>query len=245
MKVALIQMQVASSPAENLQTARTHLKDAAAGGADIAVLPEMFCCPYETPNFPRFAQKEGGEIWQALSDMAKENGLYLVAGSVPEDDGGKTYNTSYVFDPEGKCIAKHRKVHLFDIDVKGGQRFMESETLTAGDSLTTFDTPWGKMGLCICYDIRFPEWMRLMALEGAKAVFIPAAFNMTTGPAHWELSFRARALDNQIYLFGWRPRKGHGGILSFLGTLYRHKPLGRSHGTIRRNRRHPLCPRGF
>lgn len=112
MKVALIQMQVASSPAENLQTARTHLKDAAAGGADIAVLPEMFCCPYETPNFPRFAQKEGGEIWQALSDMAKENGLYLVAGSVPEDDGGKTYNTSYVFDPEGKCIAKHRKVHL-------------------------------------------------------------------------------------------------------------------------------------
>lgn len=193
MKVALIQMQVASSPAENLQTARTHLKDAAAGGADIAVLPEMFCCPYETPNFPRFAQKEGGEIWQALSDMAKENGLYLVAGSVPEDDGGKTYNTSYVFDPEGKCIAKHRKVHLFDIDVKGGQRFMESETLTAGDSLTTFDTPWGKMGLCICYDIRFPEWMRLMALEGAKAVFIPAAFNMTTGPAHWELSFRARA----------------------------------------------------
>lgn len=207
MKVALIQMQVASSPGENLQTARAHLKDAAAGGADIAVLPEMFCCPYETPNFPRFAQKEGGEIWQALSDMAKENSLYLVAGSVPEDDGGKTYNTSYVFDPEGKCIAKHRKVHLFDIDVKGGQRFMESETLTAGDSLTTFDTPWGKMGLCICYDIRFPEWMRLMALEGAKAVFIPAAFNMTTGPAHWELSFRARALDNQIYLFGCAPAR--------------------------------------
>lgn len=84
---------------------------------------------------------------------------------------------------------------------------MESETLTAGDSLTTFDTPWGKMGLCICYDIRFPEWMRLMALEGAKAVFIPAAFNMTTGPAHWELSFRARALDNQIYLFGCAPAR--------------------------------------
>ena len=90
MKVALIQMQVASSPGENLQTARTHLKDAAAGGADIAVLPEMFCCPYETPNFPRFAQKEGGEIWQTLSDMAKENSLYLVAGSVPEDDNGNT-----------------------------------------------------------------------------------------------------------------------------------------------------------
>lgn len=157
MKVALIQMQVASSPAENLQTARTHLKDAAAGGADIAVLPEMFCCPYETPNFPRFAQKEGGEIWQALSDMAKENGLYLVAGSVPEDDGGKTYNTSYVFDPEGKCIAKHRKVHLFDIDVKGGQRFMESETLTAGDSLTTFDTPWGKWGCASATTFVFPN----------------------------------------------------------------------------------------
>ena len=112
MKVALIQMQVASSPAENLQTARVHLKDAAAGGADIAVLPEMFCCPYETPNFPRFAQKEGGEIWQALSDMAKENNLYLVAGSVPEDDGGKTTHLMYSTRKASASLSTGKSIFL-------------------------------------------------------------------------------------------------------------------------------------
>ena len=99
-------------------------------------------------------------------------------------------------------IAKHRKMHLFDIDVKGGQTFRESATLTAGDTVTVFDTEFGKMGLCICFDIRFPELGRLMALKGAKVIFVPAAFNETTGPAHWELNFRSRALDNQCWYVG-------------------------------------------
>ena len=94
----------------------------------------------------------------------------------------KVYNTAYVFDRSGKQIVKHRKVHLFDIDVKGGQRFKESDTLTAGNEVTTFETEFGTFGLCICYDFRFPELSRLMALRGAKAIFVPAAFNMTTGP---------------------------------------------------------------
>lgn len=207
MKIALIQMKVEDTPGKNLQTAGRYIAEAAKRGADLVMLPEMFCCPYETPNFPRFAEKEGGAFYQALASLAKENGIFLIAGSVPEEAEGKTYNTSYVFSPEGKGIAKHRKIHLFDIDVAGGQRFMESETLTAGNSPTTFQTPWGKMGLCICYDIRFPELSRLLALEGAKAIFIPAAFNMTTGPAHWELSFRARALDNQVYMAGCAPAR--------------------------------------
>ena len=99
---------------------------------------------------------------------------------------------------EGKQIGKHRKVHLFDIDVKGGQTFKESDTLTAGDSDTVFDTEFGKIGVMLCFDIRFPELSRMMVNDGAKVIFVPAAFNMTTGPAHWELSFRTRALDNQI-----------------------------------------------
>lgn len=207
MKIALIQMKVGATPKENLAHAAQLVKEAAQAGAELVSLPEMFCCPYETPNFPKFAEAEGGPFHQSLAALAKEAGVYLIAGSVPEDEEGKTYNTSYVFDPAGKCIAKHRKIHLFDINIAGGQKFMESETLTAGSRPTVFDTPWGKMGLCICYDIRFPELARLLALEGAKAIFIPAAFNMTTGPAHWELSFRARALDNQVYMAGCAPAR--------------------------------------
>ena len=103
-----------------------------------------------------------------LSRAAAENHLWVVGGSIPELDGGRVYNTSYVFAPDGRCAARHRKMHLFDIDVDGGQRFRESDTLTAGDDVTVFDTPWGKMGLCICFDLRFQELSRLMTLAGAQ-----------------------------------------------------------------------------
>ena len=103
---------------------------------------------------------------------------------MPELAEGRVYNTCYVFDPEGRCVAKHRKVHLFDIDISGGTRFMESETLAAGDRVTTFPTPWGIMGVCVCFDLRFEELAQLMALAGAQVIFVPAAFNRSTGPAH-------------------------------------------------------------
>lgn len=98
-------------------------------------------------------------------------------------------------------------MHLFDINVKNGQRFQESETLSAGNSVTTFDTEFGVFGLCVCYDFRFPELGRLMALNGAKVILVPAAFNMTTGPAHWELMFRSQALNNQVYAIGTAPTR--------------------------------------
>ena len=131
----------------------------------------------------------------------------LCGGSIAEREGERVYNTSYVFDPEGRQIAKHRKMHLFDIDVTGGQRFFESDTLTAGNSVTVFDTPFCRIGLCICYDFRFPELARLTVDAGAKVLLVPAAFNMTTGPAHWELLFRSRAVDNQIYTVGVAPAR--------------------------------------
>lgn len=123
----------------------------------------------------------------------------IVGGSIPEKEGDKIYNTSYVFSERGQLIAKHRKMHLFDISVEGGISFKESDVLTAGDSVTLFETEGVKFGLIICYDIRFPELSRKLVLEGAEAIIVPAAFNMTTGPAHWHLSARARALDNQVY----------------------------------------------
>ena len=208
MKVAAIQMPTVEDKTENIRTAGKYIEKIKTESPDFVVLPEMFCCPYQTENFPVYAEKEGGPSWQAMSDYARKYHIYLIAGSMPEaDDVGKVYNTAYIFDRDGKQIGKHRKAHLFDINVKNGQYFKESDTLTSGDHATVFDTEFGKMGVMICYDIRFPEFARTMVLDGARMIFVPAAFNMTTGPAHWELTFRARALDNQIYMLGCAPAR--------------------------------------
>lgn len=207
MKVALIQMQVEQGNDRNIEKACEHVREAGRQGADLVMLPEMFCCPYLSENFAVYAQREGGYNCRALSEAARQAGVYLVAGSMPEEAEGKIYNTAYVFGREGEKLAKHRKVHLFDIDVEGGQSFKESATLSAGNDVVLFDTEYGRMGLMICFDFRFPEMSRLMALAGAKAIFVPAAFNMTTGPAHWELLFRSRALDNQLYTIGTAPAR--------------------------------------
>ncbi len=207
MKLSLIQLKTAAAPEQNIARILPLLKQAKAKGADMAVLPEMCACPYENAAFVRYAMELDAPFLQELGAAAKELGLYLVAGSVPEKCKNKIYNTSVVFDSKGHRTAFHRKMHLFDINIEGGQYFMESDTFTPGEWLTTFPTPWGRFGLMICYDIRFPELARLLVLEGADAVIVPAAFNMTTGPAHWELSFRARALDNQIFMAGCAPAR--------------------------------------
>ena len=207
-EIAAIQMSTVADKMENVRTVKAYLEKIKDENPDFVILPEMFCCPYQTENFPIYAEKEGGPVWQQLSGYAKQYGIYLIGGSMPEKDAeGNVYNTSYIFDREGKQIGKHRKVHLFDIDIKGGQTFKESDTLTAGDSDTVFDTEFGKIGVMLCFDIRFPELSRMMVNDGAKVIFVPAAFNMTTGPAHWELSFRTRALDNQIYMVGCAPAR--------------------------------------
>ncbi len=212
MKLSLIQLKVAPSPEENLTKIKAMLKKAKAEGADLCVLPEMCCCPYENEAFVRYAMAIDDPFLTELAETAKELDIYLVAGSVPEKDQKNIYNTSFVYSPKGSCLARHRKVHLFDIDVEGGQYFMESDTFTAGNEVTSFQTPWGKFGVMICYDIRFPEMARLTAqnldpYSKLNAILVPAAFNMTTGPAHWELSFRMRALDQQIFMAGCAPAR--------------------------------------
>lgn len=226
MRTALIQMPVTADKAENLTVARDYVRRAADGGAQLAVLPEMFCCLYTNEAFRANAEPAGGPVHRAMAGLARETGLWLVAGSMPEADGERIYNTSFVFDPAGRQAAFHRKMHLFDIDVKGGQRFMESETFTAGDSVTVFDTPFGKLGLCICFDLRFPELARCMALAGARAIVTPAAFNMTTGPAHWELLFRQRAVDNQLFTLGVAPARDEKGPYVSYGNTILCSPWG-------------------
>ena len=208
MKVSLLQMKTAPTPEENIVKIREMLQEAKAQGADMAVLPEMCCCPYENSAFVKYAMPWNSPFLTEMAEMAKEYGLYIVAGSVPLASDGKIYNASFVYNDKGECIAKHRKTHLFDINVEGGQYFMESDTFTAGKDVTAFNTPWGKFGLIICYDIRFPELSRLLTLfQGVQGIFVPAAFNMTTGPAHWEMSFRMRALDNQVFMVGCAPAR--------------------------------------
>ena len=214
LKIALCQMlgsrekTMEKNKAENQRIAAGLVAEAAAGGAQIVVLPEIWNCPYTNKCFGPYSEPEDGETVKMMSEWAKEHGIYLVGGSIPERRAdGKVYNTCFVFDRQGDIIAKHSKAHLFDINVPGKIKFMESETLTPGDSSTVFDTEYGKMGVAICFDVRFPELIRKMALEGAKIVFLPASFNMTTGPAHWDITMRVRAMDNQIFFAACAPAR--------------------------------------
>ena len=216
-KTAVLQTKVFADKEKNIRQLEEILASGKTEGADLVTLPEMFACPYETGNFPLYAEAEGGPSWQALSALAKKYGIYLSAGSMPElvraqKSGGsegkdRVYNTAYVFGRDGRQIGKHRKAHLFDINVEGGQCFKESDTLSPGEKIGCFDTEFGRIGLCICYDFRFPETARLMAQDGAKVILVPAAFNMTTGPAHWELMFRQRAVESQCYVIGTAPAR--------------------------------------
>ncbi len=226
MRIALCQMNIQNGKENNLVKAQTMIFEAAEKGADLIVLPEMFNCPYSNAHFPEYAEEEGGYTYDKLSSWAREKGVYIVGGSIPEKEGTHLYNTSYIFDRMGTCIGKHRKAHLFDVDIEGGIRFLESETLTAGDKSTIVDTEFGKIGVAICYDMRFPEFFRKMALEGVNAVIVPAAFNMTTGPAHWELTARARALDNQIYMALCSPARDETGVYVAYGYSMVTDPWG-------------------
>lgn len=202
-KIAVLQTAVHAEKMKNMEQLAKILDRPALEGVDLVTLPEMFNCPYDTKLFPEYAEEEGDTCWKICSELAGKHKIYLAAGSVPEKDkNGKIYNTSYVFDRSGRQIAKYRKMHLFDIAVEGGQYFKESDTLAAGDEPAVFDTEFGKIGLAICYDIRFPELFRILTDRGAGIVLVPASFNMTTGPAHWELLFRQRAVDNQVFMIG-------------------------------------------
>lgn len=225
-KIGLCQMKGSFDKNESMKTAESFIREAAENGAEVISLPEMWNCPYSNDYFRKYAEKADGKTVSFLSKLAAELGIYLIGGSIPELDGDKVYNTSFSFDRSGNVIGKHRKVHLFDIDVKGGIRFMESDTLTAGKDMTVIDTEYCKIGIAICYDVRFPEWFRKMALAGAKLIILPAAFNLTTGPAHWDLTMRARALDNQVYFAANSPARDEEGPYQAYGGTCVADPWG-------------------
>ncbi len=206
MKIALCQMNVIDNKQENILKATSMINEAVNYNSNFIVLPEMFNCPYSNDKFIEYAEDEKtSTTLNSISKLAKQHGIYILGGSIPEKEDSKIYNTSYLFDKKGNIVLKHRKMHLFDVDVEGGIYFKESDTLTPGNEFSVCETEYGKIGIGICYDVRFPQLAHINVKKGADILFYPGAFNMTTGPAHWELLFRARALDNQVFCVGVAP----------------------------------------
>jgi len=228
-KLALIQLAVGPNKLENLKKATQMIKEAALNGAQLIALPECFNSPYGTSYFAEYAETLDQESAKSLSMAAQENQIHLIGGSFPEKKDGKLFNTCTIWGPKGNLLAVHRKMHLFDIDIPGKIRFQESETLSPGNELTTFQFgEYCQVGVGICYDIRFAEMAQLYAQKGCQLLVYPGAFNTTTGPAHWELLQRGRAVDNQVYVATASPARipdssysawGHSSVISPWGDV--------------------------
>ncbi|MCJ7666204.1 MAG: carbon-nitrogen hydrolase family protein, partial [Actinobacteria bacterium] len=210
--IAICQMNIAPDKSVNLQKAESMIRKACKdNNSEIVVLPEMFNCPYNNSYFSRFSETYPGETTSMLSGLARELNIFLIGGSIPEKDGDRIFNTSFIFGRDGNMIARHRKVHLFDINIKNSISFKESRFISPGKDITVFDTDLCMIGVAICYDMRFPEFISKMSLLGAKLIIVPAAFNTITGPAHWHITARVRALDNQVYFACASPSRDTGG----------------------------------
>uniref|UniRef100_A0A1L8E2I4 omega-amidase n=1 Tax=Nyssomyia neivai TaxID=330878 RepID=A0A1L8E2I4_9DIPT len=223
LRVALLQLKVGKNKEENVSRAVEKLRSVVANHGPkspswtsknknfLAILPECFNSPYGVKYFGEYAETvPDGYTCQELAKIVKELGIYLIAGSIPEKEAQEStilYNTCTIWSPEGNLIGKYRKMHLFDIDIPGQIRFQESETLTGGNALTAFEIDEAKIGLGICYDMRFEELARLYRLDGCNFLVYPGAFNMTTGPLHWTLLQRARANDTQSYVAAVSPAR--------------------------------------
>ncbi|CAG9813288.1 unnamed protein product [Phaedon cochleariae] len=215
-RTSLVQMQVGADRLKNLENAAKLIADAKKLGAQLVALPECFNSPYGTNFFHEYAETiPNGPTSNMLSEAARENSVYLVGGTFPEIENNKYYNTCTVWNPHGKLIAKFKKMHLFDIDIPGKITFKESDILSPGSDLVTFDVEGVKVGLGICYDLRFEELAKLYRLQGCKVLIFPAAFNMTTGPIHFELLQRARAVDNQLFVCAISPARNESGYIAW------------------------------
>lgn len=219
--VAAIQMVSGSEIAPNLDLAGELIEKAASRGADLIVLPENFAC-YGRADLASVAQAEtgfDGPISRFLGDIAKATLKWIVGGTMPCADGlngnragaGKAFAAQTVWSPQGQLVARYDKIHLFDADVEDGVgRYRESDRLEPGTKPVTVQTSLGALGLATCYDLRFPEYFRLLREQGAQLVTLPSAFTYATGRAHWEVLLRARAIENQVFMIGANQGGNHG-----------------------------------
>ena len=200
--VGCAQMRVTDDKARNLARAAELILDASTRGAELVVLPEMFLWRGPTNDVPAAAEGLDGPSLSHLSEVARKGNVTVVAGSFYEIDpaGGLPFNTTVVLGPDGDQLGVYRKIHLFDVSIPGRVEVRESERMQPGDRLVWVDTGVGRLGLSICYDLRFPELYRRLALAEVDLLCIPSAFTHATGAVHWEVLLRARAIENQVYV---------------------------------------------
>lgn len=245
-KIAAIQMASGPQIKANLMEACRLIREASTQGADMVVLPECFALmAMEDADNIKLAEDYGhGEIQNAISQSAIENNIWIVAGSLPikseatESDlkqTNKVFTASLMFNNQGEIVARYNKIHLFDVDLEGEESYRESDTFEAGEDIVVVDTPFGRIGLSICYDIRFPLLYREMAKRGAEIFLVPAAFTHATGEIHWESLIRARAIENQCYVIApaqggyhvnGRHTYGHSMVVDYLGHIHSVHPTG-------------------
>ncbi len=226
MRLLLLQNKVHRSIDDTLRHVENLIDSRTEESFDFLALPEMFISPYQVDKFADYAQDDQSNVIRFLKNLAKKHSAYIIGGSVPERSNGKLYNTTYVFDKTGNLLKKYRKIHLFSITYPDNTTFKESDVLSAGDELGLFETEFGTMGLMICFDIRYPQLAEKLTEKGAKAIFVPAAFNSFTGPLHWELAFKSRATDNQLYVIGISPSSDSYGTYNTYGHSLIANPFG-------------------
>ncbi|HEQ72510.1 MAG TPA: carbon-nitrogen hydrolase family protein [Spirochaetia bacterium] len=223
--LAVIQNRPGYDIHRNVDTAIALIERAATRGAELACLPEIFVFPYELARLAGIADASY-EIRSRLQETARRLGLYLCTGSIPEKEGERVWNRAYLIDPDGNILHTYSKSHLFDVDLPG-VTVRESAAFTPGDALGVVETPLATIGILICYDIRFPEAARKLALSGAELLLVPAAFNTVTGPAHWRPLFRTRAIENQCFVAAASPARTPGARYRAYGHSLIADPWGR------------------
>jgi predicted amidohydrolase len=229
MRVAAVQMTSTDDVAANLAATRKHLADAAALGAELVALPENFAFLRREGEPIPCAQGLDGPIVSTLRELAARHRVWLLGGTFPEATGDeRVHNTSVAIDPEGRIAAVYRKVHLFDVDLssQGGAVYRESVRVVPGDEVVHVETPFGGIGLSVCYDVRFPELYRALAARGVRFLAVPAAFARETGRDHWEVLLRARAIENQAFVIAAAQVGDHGGGRASYGRTMIVDPWG-------------------
>ncbi|KAM7294744.1 omega-amidase NIT2-like [Ixodes scapularis] len=234
-RLALLQLAVTPNISRNLERTSERIKEAASAGAKMVCLPEYFSFPYEPKYITKYAEPIPGKTSEMLSSWASKNQVYLIGGTMSERENDKTYTTCLAYGPDGSLLAKHRKVHLYATNVPSKFTFSETGFLTPGDKVTTFDTPFCKVGLGVCYDMAFPSFAELYERLGCKLLVYPGAFNMYNGPLFWELYPRSRAADNQVYVATVSPSRdetayyvlwGHSMLVDPIGKVVRSAGAG-------------------
>ena len=230
--LAAVQMVSGADVGANLEAAGRLIGEAAGRGARLVVLPENFALMgHREEDKLAHAEPDGdGPLQAFLAETAARHGVWLVGGTLPlaTDDLGRVRAACLLFDDRGRRVARYDKIHLFDVEVATtGERYAESETITAGDTPVVVDTPFGRLGLAVCYDLRFPELFRAMLDDGMELLALPAAFTATTGRAHWEVLLRARAIENLCYVVASAQGGDHPGDRATHGESMVIDPWGR------------------